>query len=911
MRRLLLVIVLLGLSATLHAATLFVSPQGRDEWSGRLQGPNRAGTDGPLASLTGARDAIRALKAKGPLTEPVTVQFAKGGFPVTEPVVFTAQDSGTAACPITYQGFKTNTTLTGGRKLTGFKRGPGGVWTTQIPEVAAGKWYFEQLWINGYRGVRACTPNMVRMGETWVPRWFYIRKKLLAGTDPLTGQPANLANRAFYAVPAEVSGLAGVPAAQWNDVNVVVYWAWEVSRHRLASFDPQTGAIITTGNAPWNMGWLGMDQRYHVENFRAALDAPGEWYLDRDGTLSVIPLPGQDLRTATVVAPVAEQFLQLKGDPAAGAYVEHLTFRDLDFAYAGYTLPRGGHGDGQADVSLDAVVMADGARQVTFERCLIAHTGRYAVWLRSGCRDCVLRQCELYDLGGGGVKLGETAIRPEEALQTHRNTVDNCLIRSGGRLFPGSIGVWIGQSSDNQVTHNDVSDFFYSGMSVGWSWGYRPTICQRNKVEYNHIHHLGWGVLSDMGGIYTLGISDGTSLSHNVIHDVWSWDHYGWGGLGLYNDEGSTHITLENNLVYNTRDMTYHQHYGRENVVRNNILVNAQSTQLSCHREEEHLSMTFERNLVYFKTGNLFWATSVGQRKLAFDYNLYWNAAGAPFDFMGLPFAEWQKLGQDQHSVIADPQFADPERLDFTLPPGSPALRVGFKPFDWRQAGLYGDATWRERAPRKFAAVEFAPDPVLPPLELEEDFENYPPGTTVSEGQINLEGKGDSITVSAETAAGGTKSLKFQDAEGLKYTFNPHLVYNPGYTAGEARVSYDVRLEAGAELWHEYRDWSVSPYTIGPSLNIVGGKLRLGEKPLLDVPVGQWFHIEVTCRLGDKAGGVWELAVTLPGGETKQFTDLPVGTPGWNKLTWVGFVSNATTKSAFYLDNVKIRNVTP
>src|SRR5687768_10331057 len=51
--------------------------------------------NGPLKSLAEARDAIRALKAKGPLAQPVVVYIAAGTYPLTEPVTFTPQDSGT------------------------------------------------------------------------------------------------------------------------------------------------------------------------------------------------------------------------------------------------------------------------------------------------------------------------------------------------------------------------------------------------------------------------------------------------------------------------------------------------------------------------------------------------------------------------------------------------------------------------------------------------------------------------------------------------------------------------------------------------------------------------------------------------------------------------------------------------
>lgn len=892
------------------ALTLHVAPTGHDAWSGKLAEPNPGKTDGPVATLPGARDAIRKLKAAGPLTEPVTVKVAKGSYPITEPLVLGPQDSGTAQAPITYEGVPEQSVFPGGRKITGFKKGADGVWRARVPEVAAGSWYFEHLWVNGRRMIRARTPNVVTPAETPQPRYLYVWKKMPFGPDPQTGEKIDMSRRGFYARPGDIQCLAKVPQERLSDVTLVSYHAWETTRHRLQSIDLATGAVITTGNAPWAFQWLGPNHRYHLENFAAALDEPGEWYLDRDGTLSVIPLPGQDMSTATVVAPVCPEFVRLEGQPDAGMYVEHVTFRNLSFLFSDYTLPQEGHGDGQAAVSVPAAVMVDGARNVAFDRCTIGHTGgTFGVWFRQGCRNCSLTHSELFDLGAGGVKIGEAGIQSKPDLQTHQCVVDNNLIRSGGRTFTGAVGVWIGQSSDNRITHNDIQDFYYTGVSCGWSWGYNDTICKRNKIEFNQIHHLGWGVMSDMGGVYTLGLQEGASISHNVIHDVYSWNKFGYAGLGLYNDEGSSGITMEDNLVYNIRDMTYHLHYGQNNVVRNNLLVNGENFQLSYAREEPHLGYTFENNIVYFTTGKLFWEASPGKRQRVFDHNVYYKEGGEPFDFAGLSFAEWQALGQDQHSVVADPKFRDIDSLDFTLQADSPALPLGFKPFDWRQAGLYGEPEWTKRAVKHYSPVEYAPDPPPPaPLELSEDFESYPVGTQPSEGQFNVENKGDSILVRGATAAHGTRSLGFTDAEGLQYSFDPHLVYNPNYMDGTAQCSFYVRLEPGAELWHEYRDWSVDPYLVGPSLRFAGGKLFARDKELMDVLTSQWFHVEVSVKLGAAADGTYQLTVTFPNGSQPQQFSLPFVDSKWHKLTWVGFVSNATTKTVFYLDYINIKN---
>ena len=361
---------------------------------------------------------------------------------------------------------------------------------------------------------------------------------------------------------------------------------------------------------------------------------------------------------------------------------------------AGYKTPPDGNEPAQAAAPVDAVITADFADNIDFRNCEIAHTGTYAFWFRRACSNCVVSQCYMHDLGAGGVKIGETQIRQEMSEITNNITIDNNIIRDGGHVFPCAVGIIIFNASDNKLTHNEIADLRYSGISVGWVWGYAYSPSKRNTIEFNHIHHLGWGELCDMGGVYTLGASEGTTVSNNHIHHVYSFDYGGW---GLYTDEGSYGIKMENNLVYVCKNSGFHQHYGKENIIRNNIFAFNIRSQLQATRIEEHRSISFTNNIIYFDKGTLL-SSNWHKFNLLTDNNIYWDTRTKDIMFGDMSFTEWKKSGKDLHSIIADPQFVNPAVYDFRLKNKSAVRKINFVPFDYTKAGVYGSEEWKKLA---------------------------------------------------------------------------------------------------------------------------------------------------------------------------------------------------------------------
>jgi hypothetical protein len=667
--------------------SFFVATNGNDQWSGALPAPTPDGTDGPFATPARALKATRDLRQKGsPPTQRLSVRIRGGSYFLDQPLVLTPADSGLELAA--YPGEAP--VLSGGRPVTGWREATldgKKLWASELPAARGGKWLFHELWVNGRRAVRTRHPGKGYLAVAELP-------------DKASNWTAGQGRFRFREGDLKA----------WNTVTnaeVVVMTKWVESRLPVLGVDEKERVVRFAKRSVFS---LEPGDLYYAEGALDFLDQPGQWGLDpAAGTLYYWPRPGETLAQVQAVAPVLAQVLRFEGRPEAGQLIENITLTGLTFSHTEWCFPQGFStgehapvidpapaadvgGFGQADIGVPGAVWGQGLRHCIFESCVFSNLGDYGLELGRGCSENRVVRCEFAGLGAGGIKIGETAIRPNPADQTRANEISYCYIQDGGQMFHSAIGILIGQSPDNRLEHNLIHDFYYTGISIGWTWGYGDARASNNIVQFNQVHHIGvksdgdGPILSDMGGIYTLGKQPGTTIRNNLWHDIAGLRYGGW---GIYFDEGSSGILAESNVVYRTTHGGFHQHYGETNILRNNIFAFARDQQLQRSRLEDHPSFSFQTNIVYFDSGNLLggdWSDD----HYVIDWNLYFDARpGAKPGSLPIgpcSLEQWRQRNHDRNSIIADPLFA-PKTRDFRLQPGSPAFKLGFHPIDLGHVG--------------------------------------------------------------------------------------------------------------------------------------------------------------------------------------------------------------------------------
>ncbi|WP_052200324.1 right-handed parallel beta-helix repeat-containing protein [Terriglobus sp. TAA 43] len=635
----------------------YVSPSGNDAWSGKVATANATGSDGPLHTLEAARDHVRQLRQEKH-TGAIRVVLRGGTYTLNRTFELRPEDSGLASGATIYEAYShEEPVISGGVRVTDWTDRGKGQWQTS-PNFATSQLFWDGL----------------RLPRTQTPKNGYLR--MVGKTNADTQFQLQYDNDDIR------------PEWAGTGAEVVLYIAWFEARYRIVEVDTTHHIAILAGSAKGSA--FESQARYIVENIPGEPAVAGTWWQNKkSNVIQLRERPLESLRNAEIIAPRLSHLMEIRGGNSQGR-VHDVRFSGITFAYSRWEMTDSGLKSNQAADVADAAVILRGTDNVTIDHCTFHGMGGYALALRGGNQHAIIDHNHLFDLGAGGIRVGEGEIpKAPEQISSH-HVITNNEIDHDGLVYPSAVGLWVLMSGDNTIAHNHLHDLTYSAISVGWSWGYNPVPVANNHIDHNLIHDIGT-VLSDLGGIYLLGVQPGTRVDHNLIHHVGCFTYGGW---GIYLDEGSTGITVENNIVYEAQSAGFHIHYGRDNVVRNNIFASNRDYAARRTRSENFHALTFERNIVVLATGaTLDGAWSDGNVTL--DRNLYWNARHSAMQFAGSTWEQWQAKGNDVHSTIADPLFRNAAAYDFTLLPGSPALKLSFQPIDLNDVGPLPDVSSR------------------------------------------------------------------------------------------------------------------------------------------------------------------------------------------------------------------------
>ncbi len=515
------------------AAVYYVATNGSD---------SAAGTQAaPFATLEKARDALRAI---APVAGGATVYLRGGTYYRTNTLVLTSADSGLAAgSPVVWRNYPGETaTLIGGLPLTNWQILTGNVMVVNIRT-------------QGFSGTinKLVCDGVLQRKARW-PNW----------TD---AQPYDTAFK--LAVGAGSSTVFNYAA---GDLPRAVNWAnpgeGEVCIFSGGQFNNTLNGIasINTGTRTINLGnpaqyTIVTGNKFYVRGLREELDAPGEWYLSPG--LMLYFYPSNSIGGSLVTAPKADNLFAL----AAGC--SNLTIYGLNLSCS----------------SLAAVTMA-GTTNCVVTGCTINNVGDYntdGVSIAGGYQNGASSNVISY-VGRSGVSLTggvQRTLTPSTNYATynfiHHMGVE-CKEGSGVDLggYGGSGGVGM------YVAHNQI----WAGPRSGINF-LKVNNC---LMEYNHIYNV-MQETDDGGAIYSQNDMDwisarGCTVRYNYIHDCsgygWYFDGLTYAGPymchGIFLDGMTCGVDIYRNIVARVPHAGIFFNGGRDNWVRNNILIDCALT---------------------------------------------------------------------------------------------------------------------------------------------------------------------------------------------------------------------------------------------------------------------------------------------------------------------------------------------
>ena len=543
-------------SLTGIAADFYVSPLGNDNWSGKLDEPNINKTDGPFATLERAKNAVGKLKQevykvkkkavdKRFMGTPhqygtgrdILVLIRQGTYSLDNPLGFSPEDGGervetdlpTGAfeyhelkdCFVTYAAYPGETpVISGGEQISGWNHGKDGIWSANINRKD-----IKDLYANGKRLTLARTPN--------------------TGYYYPDGQPTDSLSFKFKA-----GDLKSWKDMEMNKIHIKVRWgaiqnsiSWIDAKKRIAWLKSPSPEIMV------------IPPRYYVENVKALIDTINEWYLNvKNHTISFIPEPQLgDPNKATIVFPKLENLIAVSGSREKP--VRNLRFYNLKFE----NTQAGGKG----------TITFQYAKNCELLKNTVENVSQSAVHFGIGCYHNLISKNTINNVIGSGIVVAGNP-KPENWNDLvsdniiSRNRITNMLI--------AGTGISTYNALRSTVSHNYVSHIASYGITLG-SWpNIEETSDGSHLAEYNNVSFTNM-IWDDQGGIAVYGLSPGSVVRNNVIHDV----HPAATNenVALFFQNMSSGWTVTDNTYYNLKQgqMKLCACYLVDNVYENNQLI--------------------------------------------------------------------------------------------------------------------------------------------------------------------------------------------------------------------------------------------------------------------------------------------------------------------------------------------------
>lgn len=512
-----------------ETADFYVATDGNDNWSGTIASPNSDNSDGPFVTIERAQKAVRELKEKvySPKDEPVetrwigsphplgkgrdiVVYIRDGYYSLNEPLVFSSKDGGervetnlpTGAFEyhklkdyyVTYAAYPgEKPVISAGKPISDWKKN-GTVWTTKVSNHNV-----EMLLADGKLQTVARTPNV----------GYFTPPSVSKTTSELPFKSGDIQNW-----------------ENMEDNRVTMLLRWHSGFNSFAKIDEKKGIAYFKKSEE---GVVIVPPRYYVENVKALLDAPGEWFFDKTNKeLSFIP--GDEIgnpNNANIYSSQLEQLISIKGEKEKP--VRNLRLYGLTFEGA---LPG------------NSAITFEYAHACEFVDSEIRSCGNAAIRINKGCYQTQILK-NRFEKIENRVIVVEGEDKPEGAEDILRETTI-----SYNQIYDcGGVNIYAVNSLYTTISHNYITKTKGRyGIDVGAWHNLEEAIDGNYLVEYNHLDDVQKDA-DDSGAIKTTGLTFNSVVRRNLIHDVRA--GFFNDNVAFWFDNMSSQWISEENIYYN------------------------------------------------------------------------------------------------------------------------------------------------------------------------------------------------------------------------------------------------------------------------------------------------------------------------------------------------------------------------